>query len=51
VFPGWFVEDYIDDKIWVLNPKIIECKINREPEIISESDYRQIAWLLSKVAR
>jgi len=51
VYPGWFVEDYANSRIWVLNPKILQHYINREPETISEIDYDKAELHLSTVAR
>jgi hypothetical protein len=50
VYPGWFVKDYTDSKIWVLNPKIVQCKIEREKFILSDSDCNDIAKSLLRIA-
>lgn len=51
VYPRWFVEAYADSRIWVLNPKVLQYHINREPETISETDYAVAELCLSDIAR
>ncbi|MFC1965720.1 nuclease-related domain-containing protein [Chloroflexota bacterium] len=50
VYPGWLVKPYYGD-IWVLNPKYINWAINREPEIISETDYAVAESWISDLAK
>ncbi len=51
VYPGWFVKDYTDSRIWILNPKVLQIKINREPETISRTDYDKAELYLSNAAK
>lgn len=51
VYPGWFVEKYMNNNIWVLNPKILQHCIEKEPEIMSQADYDKAELYLSAVSR
>ncbi|MEW6012868.1 MAG: hypothetical protein AB1602_05660, partial [Elusimicrobiota bacterium] len=42
LFPGFLVEEYISEKIVILNPKRFESYIESLPDILSESEINQI---------
>lgn len=51
VYPGWYVKGYADSRIWILNPKVLQYYINREPETISQIDYDKAELYLSAIAK
>ena len=51
VYPGWYVKDYTDSKIWVLNPKVLRFKIDKQPENMIQADYDKAELYLSALCK
>ena len=49
VYPGWWVDAYIGEEVWVLNPTGLAFNIEGRPESISQSDAYMIAYHLSRI--
>lgn len=49
VFPEWLVDEYTGKDLWILNPKRLALYIDKQPELISESDAHMVAYHLSTI--
>jgi hypothetical protein len=52
VFPGWWVEETSkNERVWVMNPKMLPAKISQLPRSITEPDVYLVAFHLSRFVR
>ena len=51
VFPGWFVEQPLRGRVWVLEPKMLPGLIEQEPVSVTPEDVALAAFHLSRYVR
>jgi hypothetical protein len=47
VYPGWWVDDFLSNEIWVMNPEMLAIRLPQQAPSISELEVNHLTYLLA----